>query len=78
MSPTVVVTNVYKSEIEKLKKRAFEKILVINNRYDGIDLPDEAWRVLILDSLQFFTSLSDKYEEEAKAKQKRKGIWTRN
>jgi len=59
-------TNIF-SEIEKLKKRDFEKILVINNRYDGIDLPDEACRVLILDSLPFFTSLSDKYEEEARA-----------
>lgn len=59
-------TNIFK-EIEKLKKKDFEKILIINNRYDGIDLPDEACRVLILDSLPFFTSLSDKYEEEARA-----------
>ena len=34
-------TNIFK-EIEKLKKKDFEKILIINNRYDGIDLPDEA------------------------------------
>lgn len=59
-------TNIFK-EIEKLKKKDFDKILIINNRYDGIDLPDEACRVLILDSLPFFTSLSDKYEEEARA-----------
>lgn len=58
--------NIFK-EIEKLKKKDFDKILIINNRYDGIDLPDEACRVLILDSLPFFTSLSDKYEEEARA-----------
>ncbi|WP_218668855.1 helicase C-terminal domain-containing protein [Staphylococcus hominis] len=59
-------TNIFK-EIEKLKKKEFSKILVINNRYDGIDLPDEACRVLILDKLPKFTSLSDQYEEEARA-----------
>lgn len=30
------------NEIDKLKKGIFDNILVINNRYDGIDLPDEA------------------------------------
>ena len=53
------------SEIDKLKKGAFSKIVVINNRYDGIDLPDESCRVLILDSLPHFDSLADRYEEQA-------------
>lgn len=50
-------------ELDKLKNLAFENVLVINNRYDGIDLPDESCRVLIIDSLPFFDSLSDRYEE---------------
>ncbi|HCQ89408.1 MAG TPA: DEAD/DEAH box helicase [Clostridium sp.] len=39
------------------------RTIVISNRYDGIDLPDEACRILIIDSLPFFDSLSDKYQE---------------
>lgn len=50
-------------EIDKLKKKVFSNLLVIVNRYDGIDLPDEACRILILDSLPNFTELSDQYEE---------------
>ena len=34
--------------IESLKKREFKRLVVINNRYDGIDLPDESCRVLIM------------------------------
>lgn len=30
-------------ELDNLKKGDFSKIVVINNRYDGIDLPDESW-----------------------------------
>ena len=52
-------------ELDNLKKGEFSKIVVINNRYDGIDLPDESCRVLILDSLPYFDSLADRYEEQA-------------
>lgn len=51
------------SEIDKIKSKVFKKILVINNRYDGIDLPDESCRILIMDSIPYFDSLSDRYEE---------------
>ena len=57
--------NIY-STIESLKKKEFSKLVVINNRYDGIDLPDEACRVLILDSMPFFKSLADCYEEKCR------------
>src|SRR5690606_10793206 len=50
-------------EISKLKKEEFGQTLVIANRYDGIDLPDNACRILILDSMPFFDTLNDKYEE---------------
>lgn len=52
--------------IESLKKKEFEKIVVINNRYDGIDLPDECCRILIIDSMPFFNSISDKYEKKCR------------
>lgn len=54
------------SEIENLKKGNFGNILVINNRYDGIDLPDESCRILIFDSMPYFDSLSDRYEEKCR------------
>lgn len=52
--------------IETLKKGEFSHTVVINNRYDGIDLPDESCRILIIDSMPFFNSLSDKYEEKCR------------
>jgi replicative superfamily II helicase len=39
------------------------KTVVFANRYDGIDLPDDACRVLILDSLPRPESLLDRYDE---------------
>ena len=52
--------------IESLKKKEFKKIVVINNRYDGIDLPDESCRILIIDSMPYFNSLSDRYEKKCR------------
>ncbi|WP_286797327.1 DEAD/DEAH box helicase family protein, partial [Psychrobacter sp. UBA6291] len=49
--------------IEGLKKGFFKDTVVFANRYDGIDLPDETCRVLILDGRPFTNSLSEKYEE---------------
>lgn len=53
-------------ELNNLQQGIFGKIRVLANRYDGIDLPDNACRILILDSLPFFTNMSDKYEEKAR------------
>ncbi len=55
------------AEIEKLKNRECEKTLVIVNRYDGIDLPDNACRVLIIDSRPYFESLLDRYLESTRS-----------
>jgi len=52
--------------INALKKGEFKKTLVIVNRYDGIDLPDESCRILIIDSMPFFESLNDRYEEQCR------------
>jgi replicative superfamily II helicase len=51
------------SEIEKLKTGDCERTLVVANRYDGIDLPDNACRVLIMDSKPHGQSLLDRYIE---------------
>lgn len=50
-----------------LKKGFYANTIVIVNRYDGIDLPDESCRILILDSLPYFNSLYDKYEETCRS-----------
>ena len=47
--------------IDELRKGQYEHSLVIVNRYDGIDLPDRACRVLVLDSLPRRASLVDRY-----------------
>lgn len=50
--------------IDQLRAGNFEKVLAIANRYDGIDLPDETCRILILDAKPFAESLADRYMEE--------------
>ena len=57
--------NIFKN-ISSLKDGHFGKILVLANRYDGIDLPDNTCRLLIIDSLPFFTNMADKYEENCR------------
>lgn len=52
------------SVIANLRKGNFLETVVINNRYDGIDLPDESCRVLIMDSMPFLNNYSDRYEEK--------------
>lgn len=41
----------------------FEQTLVLVNRYDGIDLPDQACRILVFDSRPYSESLIDLYQE---------------
>jgi replicative superfamily II helicase len=50
-------------DIEKLKGGEYEKTLVLVNRYDGIDLPDDSCRILIFDSRPYSESLIDLYQE---------------
>lgn len=49
--------------IDGLKKGNFDKAVVLANRYDGIDLPDDSCRILIFDSKPFSESLTDLYQE---------------
>ena len=49
--------------VDLLKKGNYTKTVAFANRYDGIDLPDETCRILILDGQPFSYSLADRYEE---------------
>lgn len=49
--------------IDRLKDGDFEKTVVLVNRYDGIDLPDDSCRILVFDSKPYSESLTDLYQE---------------
>ncbi|MBL0592659.1 DEAD/DEAH box helicase family protein [Aeromonas veronii] len=53
--------------VQNLKSGHFSKAMAFANRYDGIDLPDNACRILILDSKPYFDSLLDRYEEDCRS-----------
>ncbi|WP_298509125.1 DEAD/DEAH box helicase family protein [uncultured Kordia sp.] len=53
-------------EIGKLKNGNYENTLVIANRYDGIDLPDNSCRVLIIDSKPYAENLYERYQEDVR------------
>jgi len=48
--------------IESIKNGAHVGITVLVNRYDGVDLPDEACRLLIIDGMPEFQGLVDRIE----------------
>jgi replicative superfamily II helicase len=54
------------SEIEKLRSGDRDNVVVIVNRYDGIDLPDASCRFLIFDSEPYSESLVDLYIESCR------------
>lgn len=53
--------------LDKLRKGEYEKTVVLANRYDGIDLPDDSCRILIFDGKPFSESLIDLYQEMCRA-----------
>lgn len=59
----IAKTETIVADVDKLRKGQFSPALVFANRYDGIDLPDDMCRVLILDSKPYFDSSIDRYEE---------------
>jgi replicative superfamily II helicase len=54
-------------KVKQLKDGHYREAVVFVNRYDGIDLPDNSCRILILDSKPFFDSLLDRYEEDCRS-----------
>lgn len=51
------------SAIQGLRREDYEKAVVLVNRYDGIDLPDDTCRVLVFDGKPYSESLIDLYQE---------------
>ncbi len=49
--------------VSDLKKGKYDQAVVLVNRYDGIDLSDDACRILILDGKPYSESLIDLYQE---------------
>lgn len=49
-----------------VENKSAKKVIVLVNRYDGIDLPDEACRILCLDSLPDYDSIIDDYNKQAR------------
>lgn len=50
-----------------IKDKKANKVLVLVNEYDGVDLPDDTCRILILDSLPSYNNLMDKYLHEMRS-----------
>ena len=59
-------TNI-EQQVQRLRNGDYEAALVVANRYDGIDLPDQACRILILDSRPFGESLHERQLERCLA-----------
>ncbi len=49
---------------DRIKDGKANKVIVLLNAYDGIDLPDNTCRILCLDSLPNNRSLIEQYESE--------------
>jgi replicative superfamily II helicase len=49
--------------IKKFKGGDYSKTIVLSNRYEGIDLPDDNCRILIVDSKPISIGLSDRLQE---------------
>lgn len=54
--------------VARLKAKQAERVAVFANRYDGIDLPDDACRTLVLDGKPFSEDLIDRYHEECRGR----------
>jgi replicative superfamily II helicase len=62
----VATTSTVSSIIDTLRTGHYEKTVVLANRYDGIDLPDDTCRILIFDGRPFSESLIDLYQESCR------------
>lgn len=57
-------------KLKNLNLKEYGQNLVLANRYDGIDLPDNSCRILIIDSVPYSNSLCEEYEEICRANSK--------
>ena len=63
----VATTSDLSDRIDDLKNGIRKKTIVFANRYDGIDLPDDSCRILILDNIPYGQTLEDKYFEDVRS-----------
>lgn len=63
---TIAETDTIQSKLLELKNKSYEKALVLVNRYDGIDLPDNDCRILVFDGKPYSQNLVDLYEEDCR------------
>ena len=63
---TVANKSNLKEIIESIRNGERHKLNVLVNRYDGVNLPDNDCRMLILDSLPIWDNLADRYEMECR------------
>lgn len=52
--------------IDNIRRGKNNKLNVLVNRYDGVNLPDDDCRILLIDSLPIWENLSDRYEMECR------------
>lgn len=60
---TLVDKNNFNNEINKLKLNQFPNPLVMAAKYDGVDLPDNICRILVLDSLPTTETITERFIE---------------
>ena len=61
---SVVDKNSINQAVESLRNRTYSKAIILANYYDGIDLPDNMCRILVIDSKPFAEELFDRYVED--------------
>lgn len=61
---TVVDKNSIEAAVEDLRSGNYKSTVVIANYYDGVDLPDDSCRVLVIDSKPFADDFLERYVEE--------------
>lgn len=64
------VTTLYESIDElknKVDKNLAKNVVILVNEYDGVDLPDNTCRILVLDSLPSYIPLMDRYLYEVRS-----------
>ncbi len=62
----IVNNNNMEEVLTGLANKAINHPVVFVNRYDGVDLADDRCRLLVIDSLPFFDSLFDRYEQSCR------------
>jgi replicative superfamily II helicase len=63
---TVATKDTLEDLIDSLKSGKYSNTIVLANRYDGVDLPDNSCRILVLDSKPYSSRLIDVYEESCR------------